>query len=64
MPWRRPVGATRLRLEPGAFEQDVCGVLVDAGAFAADDSAEADRSALVGDDAIVARRLIFLVVER
>ena len=52
------------RVEPGAFEQYVGRVLVDARAFAADDTAQTDRSALVSDDAILRRRLIFLAVER
>ena len=39
--------ADHLRIEQGAFEQYVGGALVDAGAFAADDSAKADGAALI-----------------
>ncbi len=51
------------RIEPGAFQQDVRRAFVHARALAADDPAEPDRPAPIGDDAIVGGRLIHLVVE-
>src|SRR4029453_18962636 len=53
-----------LRIEPGAFEQDIGSFVIDTRALAADDAAEADGAALVGDHAIFRSGLVFLAIER